>query len=234
LLEIHSAIPVFIAITEALLHDVNLLDVILPEPGSFLVMDRGYIDFARLYGLHLALAFFVIRAKDNLRFRRRYSHPADRLTGIRSDQTIVLTGPKSSLLYPTALRRVSYYSAETDQRLVLLTNNFSVPALTVAGLYRYRWQIELFFKWIKQHLRIKKFFGTSSNSVKTQIWIAISVYVLVAIIKKRLGLGLSLYTILQILSLTLFEKTPLLQVFDDFHHNFQMLDNVNQLKLFDI
>lgn len=234
LLEIHSAIPVFIAITEALLHDVNLLDVILPEPGSFLVMDRGYIDFARLYGLHLALAFFVIRAKDNLRFRRRYSHPADRLTGIRSDQTIVLTGPKSSLLYPTALRRVSYYAAETDQRLVLLTNNFSVPALTVAGLYRYRWQIELFFKWIKQHLRIKKFFGTSSNSVKTQIWIAISVYVLVAIIKKRLGLGLSLYTILQILSLTLFEKTPLLQVFDDFHDNFQMLDNVNQLKLFDI
>jgi Transposase DDE domain/Domain of unknown function (DUF4372) len=234
LLEIHSAIPVFIAITEARLHDVNLLDVVLPEPGSFLVMDRGYIDFARLYGLHLALAFFVIRAKDNLRFRRRYSHPADRLTGVRSDQTIVLTGPKSSLLYPTALRRVSYYSAETDQRLVLLTNNFSVPALTVAGLYRYRWQIELFFKWIKQHLRIKKFFGTSSNSVKTQIWIAISVYVLVAIIKKRLGLGLSLYTILQILSLTLFEKTPLLQVFDDFHDNFQMLDDVNQLKLFDI
>jgi hypothetical protein len=234
LLEIHSAIPVFIAITEALLHDVNLLDVVLPEPGSFIVMDRGYIDFARLYGLHLALAFFVIRAKDNLRFRRRYSHPADRLTGVRSDQTIVLTGPKSSLRYPTALRRVSYYSAETDQRLVLLTNNFSVPALTVAGLYRYRWQIELFFKWIKQHLRIKKFFGTSINSVKTQIWIAISVYVLVAIIKKRLGLGLSLYTILQILSLTLFEKTPLLQVFDDFHHNFQMLDNVNQLKLFDI
>jgi IS4 transposase len=234
LLEIHSAIPVFIAITEALLHDVNLLEVILPEPGSFIVMDRGYIDFARLYGLHLALAFFVIRAKDNLRFRRRYSHPADRLMGIHSDQTIVLTGPKSSLLYPTALRRVSYYSAETDQSLVLLTNNFSVPALTVAGLYRYRWQIELFFKWIKQHLRIKKFFGTSSNSVKTQIWIAISVYVLVAIIRKRLGLGLSLYTILQILSLTLFEKTPLLQVFDDFHDNFQMLDNVNQLKLFNI
>lgn len=233
-LEIHSAIPVFIAITEALLHDVNFLDVVLPEPGSFIVMDRGYIDFARLYCLHLAPAFFVIRAKDNLRFRRRYSHPADRLTGIRSDQTIVLTGPKSSARYPTALRRVSFYSAETDQRLVLLTNNFSVPALTVAGLYRYRWQIELFFKWIKQHLRIKKFFGTSINSVKTQIWIAISVYVLVAIIKKRLGLELSLYTILQILSLTLFEKMPLLQVFDDFRHNFQMLDNVNQLKLFNI
>jgi IS4 transposase len=225
---------VFIAITEALLHDVNLLDVVRPEPGSFIVMDRGYIDFARLYGLHLALAFFVIRAKHNLRFRRRYSHPADRLTGVRSDQTIVLTGPKSSLLYPTALRRVSFYAAETDQRLVLLTNNFSVPALTVAELYRYRWQIELFFKWIKQHLRIKQFFGTSVNSVKTQIWIAISVYVLVAIIKKRLGLGLSLYTILQILSLTLFEKTPLLQVFHDFQDNFHLFDNVNQLKLFDI
>jgi len=234
LLEIHSAIPVFIAITEALLHDVNLLDVVRPEPGSFIVMDRGYIDFERLYGLHLALTFFVIRAKHNLRFRRRYSHPADRLTGIRSDQTIVLTGPKSSLLYPTALRRVSFYAAETDQRLVLLTNNFSVPALTVAGLYRYRWQIELFFKWIKQHLRIKNFFGTSSNSVKTQIWIAISVYVLVAIIKKRLGLRLSLYTILQILSLTLFEKTPLLQVFHDFQDNFHLLANLNQLKLFDI
>jgi len=234
LLEIHSAIPVFIAITEALLHDVNVLDVLLVQPGSFIVMDRGYIDFARLYRLHLALASFVIRAKDNLSFRRRYSHPADRRSGIRSDQTIMLAGPKSSLLYPVALRRVSFHSPETDQQLVLLTNNFSIPALSVAGLYRYRWQIELFFKWIKQHLRIKRFFGTSINGVKTQIWIAISVYVLVAIIKKRLGLGLSLYTILQILSLTLFEKTPLLQVFEDFHYNFEMLDNVNQLKLFDI
>jgi len=234
LLEIHSAIPVFIAITEALLHDVNVLDVLLVQPGSFIVMDRGYIDFARLYRLHLALASFVIRAKDNLSFRRRYSHPADRRSGIRSDQTIMLAGPKSSLLYPVALRRVSFHSPETDQQLVLLTNNFSIPALSVAGLYRYRWQIELFFKWIKQHLRIKKFFGTSINSVKSQIWIAISVYVLVAIVKKRLGLGLSLYTILQILSLTLFEKRPLLQVFDDFNYNFEMLDNLNQLKLFDI
>ena len=234
LLEIHSAIPVFIAITEALLHDVNVLDLMPPQPGSFIVMDRAYVDFARLYQLHLALTFFVIRAKDNLSFRRRYSHPADRRTGIRSDQTIALAGPKSSLLYPVALRRVSFRSPETDQKLVLLTNNFSIPALSVAGLYRYRWQIELFFKWIKQHLRIKRFFGTSINSVKTQIWIAVSVYVLVAIIKKRLGLGLSLYTILQILSLTLFEKTPLLQVFEDFHYNFEMLDNVNQLKLFDI
>jgi hypothetical protein len=234
LLEIQSTIPVFIAITEALLHDVNVLDLLPPQPGSFIVMDRAYVDFARLYQLHLALTFFVIRAKDNLSFRRRYSHPADRPTGIRSDQTIVLAGPKSSLLYPEALRRVSFRSPETDQQLVLLTNNFSIPALSVAGLYRYRWQIELFFKWIKQHLRIKRFFGTSINSVKTQIWIAVSVYVLVAIIKKRLGLGLSLYTILQILSLTLFEKKPLLQVFDDFNYNFEMLDNVNQLKLFDI
>ncbi len=197
-------------------------------------MDRGYIDFARLYRLHLATTFFVIRAKDNLSFRRRYSHPADRAAGIRSDQIILLTGPKSSLLYPDALRRISFHAPETDQRLVLLTNNFSIPALSVAGLYHYRWQIELFFKWIKQHLRIKKFFGTSINSVKTQIWIAVSVYVLVAIIKKRLGLEFSPYTILQILSLTLFEKTPLLQVFEDFHDNFEMLDNANQLKLFDI
>ena len=234
LLEIHSTIPVFIAITEALLHDVNVLDLMPPQPGSFIVMDRAYVDFARLYQLHLALTFFVIRAKDNLSFRRRYSHPADRRAGIRSDQTIALAGPKSSLLYPTALRRVSFRSPETDQQLVLLTNNFSIPASSVAGLYRYRWQIELFFKWIKQHLRIKRFFGTSINSVKTQIWSAVSVYVLVAIVKKRLGLGLSLYTILQILSLTLFEKTPLLQVFEDFHYNFEMLDHLNQLKLFDI
>src|SRR5437016_6817105 len=170
LLEIHSTIPVFIAITEALRHDVNVLDLMPPQPGSFIVMDRAYVDFARLYQLHLALTFFVIRAKDNLSFRRRYSHPADRRAGIRSDQTIALAGLKSSLLYPTALRRVSFRSPETDQQLVLLTNNFSIPALSVAGLYRYRWQIELFFKWIKQHLRIKRFFGTSINSVKTQIW----------------------------------------------------------------
>jgi hypothetical protein len=183
LLEIHSAIPVFIAITAGDVHEVNLLDELIPEPGSFIVMDRGFIDFQRLYRLHTALAFFVIRSKSNLTFRRRYSHPHHRATGVRSDQTIVLTGPLTSQLYQIALRRVHYYSAETDQRLVLLTNNFSIPALTVAALYRYRWQIELFFKWIKQHLRIKNsiknFFGTSDNSVKTQIWIAISVYVMV-------------------------------------------------------
>jgi hypothetical protein len=234
LLEIHSSIPVFIAITEGRVHDINLLDALTPEAGSFIVMDRGYLDFERLYRLQLALAFFVIRAKGNLRFNRRYSHPHDRLTGVRSDQTIVLTGPKTSTLYPIALRRVSYYSAESDQRLVLLTNNFSVPALTVAGLYRDRWQIELFFKWIKQHLRIKRFFGTSDNSVKSQVWIAVSVYVLVAIIKKRLGLEQNLYTILQILSLTLFEKTPILQLFHDLDSNFELFDSNNQLKLLDI
>lgn len=234
LLEIHSSIPVFIAITEGRIHDVNLLDALVPEPGSFIVMDRGYIDFARLYRLQLALTFFVIRAKDNLRFARRYSHPHDRATGVRSDQTIVLTGPKTATLYPVALRRVAYYSSETGQRLVFLTNNFAVPALTVAGLYRYRWQVELFFKWIKQHLRIKRFFGTSENSVKTQIWTAVAVYVLVAIVKKRLGLKHNLYTILQILSLTLFEKTPILSLFQHLDDDFDSAHNVNQLKLLDI
>jgi transposase len=234
LLEIHSAIPVFIAITAGNVHDVNLLDALIPEPGSFIVMDRGYLDFERLYRFHLALAFFVIRAKDNLTFRRRYSHARDHQTGVRSDQTIILTGPKTSTLYPNTLRRVHYYAAESDQRLVLLTNNFSIPALTVAALYRYRWQIELFFKWIKQHLRIKNFFGTSDNSVKTQVWIAVSVYVLVAIAKKRLGLKHDLYTMLQILSLTLFEKTPILNLFQHLDDNLEMVHNFNQLKLMDI
>lgn len=234
LLEIHSAIPVFIAITAGTVHDVNLLDALVPEPGSFIVMDRGYLDFERLNRLHLALAFFVIRAKNNLTFRRRYSHAHDRQTGIRSDQTIVLTGPKTATLYPTALRRVHYYAAETDQRLVLLTNNFSISALTVAALYRYRWQVELFFKWIKQHLRIKSFFGTSDNCVKTQVWIAVAVYVLVAIVKKRLGLKHDLYTILQILSLTLFERTPILSLFQHLDDNLEMVHDSNQLKLMDI
>lgn len=234
LLEIHSAIPVFIAITAGNVHDVNLLDALVPEPGSFIVMDRGYLDFERLYRFHLALAFFVIRAKDNLTFRRRYSHLHDRATGVRSDQTIVLTGPRTATLYPNALRRVHYYAAESDQRLVLLTNNFSIPAPTVAALYRYRWQIELFFKWIKQHLRIKNFFGTSDNCVKTQVWVAVAVYVLVAIVKKRLGLKHDLYTMLQILSLTLFEKTPILSLFQHLDDTLEMVHNVNQLKLLDI
>ena len=234
LLEIHSAIPVFIAITAGDVHEVNLLDELIPEPGSFIVMDRGFVDFQRLYRLHTALAFFVIRSKDNLAFRRRYSAPHDRTTGVRSDQTIVLTGPKSATLYPLALRRVHYYSAEREQRLVLLTNNFSIPALTVAALYRYRWQIELFFKWIKQHLRIKSFFGTSDNSVKTQVWIAISVYVLMAIIKKRLHLKHDLYTLLQVLSLTLFDKTPLLTLFQQAEYDLQLDHDANQLQLLDI
>ena len=234
LLEIHSAIPVFIAITAGDVHEVNLLDELHPEPGSFIVMDRGFVDFQRLYRLHTALAFFVIRTKGNLAFRRRYSHPPDYAAGVRSDQTIVLTGPKTSTLYPIALRRVHFYSAEREQRLVLLTNNFSIPALTVAALYRYRWQIELFFKWIKQHLRIKSFFGTSENSVKTQIWIAVTVYVLVAIVKKRLGLKPDLYTLLQTLSLTLFEKTPILGLLQQAQSNLETGDDVNQLQLLDI
>lgn len=234
LLEIHSAIPVFIAITAGDVHEVNLLDELTPEPGSFIVMDRGFVDFQRLYRLQTALAFFVIRSKGNLAFRRRYSHSHERATGVRSDQTIVLTGPLSSKLYPLALRRIQYYSVETNQRLVLLTNNFSIPALTVAALYRYRWQIELFFKWIKQHLRIKSFFGTSDNSVKTQIWIAVTVYVLVAIVKKRLGLKQDLYTLLQILSLTLFEKTPILSLLQQSQYNLEMVHDVNQLQLLEI
>src|SRR5215813_11719262 len=207
--------PVFIAVTGGCVHDVNLLDAITPEPGSFIVMDRGYLDFARLYRIQLALAFFVIRAKENLQYRRRYSRSHDRASGVRSDQTILLTGPKSSLFYPSELRRVSYHAEDTGQRFVFLTNNFLVSAQTIAALYKYRWRIELFFKWIKQHLRIKKFYGTSVNSVKIQVWTAISVYVLVAIIKKRIGIKQDLYTILQVLSLTLFEKTPILSLFDD-------------------
>jgi hypothetical protein len=231
LMEIQSSIPVFIAITSGRVHDINLLDAITPEPGSFMVMDRGYVDFARLYRIQLALAFFVIRSKDNLQYSRRYSRAHDRTTGVRSDQTILLTGPKSSLFYPVELRRVSYHALDIDRRFVFLTNNFSVSAQTIADLYKYRWRIELFFKWIKQHLRIKKFYGTSINSVKIQIWTAISVYVLVAIIKKELGLKQDIYTILQVLSLTLFEKTPILGLFESYDEPFQRTDSTNQLSL---
>jgi hypothetical protein len=234
LMEIQSSIPVFIAITSGRVHDINLLDAITPEPGSFMVMDRGYVDFARLYRIQLALAFFVVRSKDNLQYRRRYSRSHDRASGVRSDQTIVLTGPKSSLFYPVELRRVSYYALDIDRRFVFLTNNFSVPAQTIAALYKYRWRIELFFKWIKQHLRIKKFYGTSVNSVKIQVWTAISVYILVAIIKKELGIKQDIYTILQVLSLTLFEKTPILSLFDNYDEPFQRTDSPNQLNLWGI
>ena len=234
MIETNSSIPVFIHITHGKIHDVNVLDILDPEPGSFLIMDRGYVDFARLYILHQALTFFVIRPKNNLQFRRRYSSPVDRSSGVRSDQIGVLTGPLTSTRYPIPLRRISYYSAETNKRLVFLTNNFSVAALTVADLYRSRWQIELFFKWIKQHLRIKRFFGTSQNAVNTQIWIGVSIYVLIAIIKKQLGLNRSLYEILQILSISLFEKKPILSLFDTYDDNIKTFDLTNQLNLWEI
>jgi transposase len=215
LLDLRGNIPTFIHISDGKLHDVNVLDILIPEPGSFYVMDRGYIDFERLYLLSQVPAFFVIRAKSNLAFRRLYSHPVDKSLGLICDQTIILTGINSSQGYPEKMRRVKYRDADTNKTLVFLTNNFSLPAATIAELYRYRWQVELFFKWIKQHLRIKAFFGHSENAVKSQIWIAVSVYVLVAILRKRLHLEANLYTILQVLSVTIFEKIPLLQVLTD-------------------
>ena len=232
LLDLRGSIPSFIQITEGKVHDVNVLDDLIPEPGSFYVLDRGYLDFERLYSLHQALAFFVIRSKSNFQFRRLYSHPVDKSTGLISDQTIALTPFYSAQAYPEKLRRVRYFDAERDKRLSFLTNNFLVPALTIAELYKCRWQVELFFKWIKQHLRIKAFYGTSENAVKTQVWIAVSVYVLVALIKKRLGLSHSLYTILQILSVTLFEKVPMLQVLTDIDYGTEHRESPNQLLLF--
>lgn len=212
LLDLRGNIPSFLHISDGKLHDVNVLDLLLPEPGAFYIMDRGYIDFDRLYQLHEAKSFFVTRAKSNLKAQRRYSHPVDRSTGLICDQTIVLTGFYSKQDFDTPLRRVRFKDPTTAKNLVFLTNNFALPALTIANLYRCRWQVELFFKWIKQHLRIKVFYGTNENAVKTQIWIAVSVYVLVAIIKKRLNLSASLYEILQILSLTMFERIPLDQL----------------------
>lgn len=209
LLDLHGNIPAFIHITHAKVGDVNALDLLMPEPGAFYIMDRAYLDFERLNVIHSMGAFFVIRAKSNTRYRRRYSHPVDKATGVKCDQTIVLTGVTSPKDYPQPLRRVKYRDAATGKTFNFLTNQFAVPATTVAELYRCRWQVELFFKWIKQHLRIKSFFGTSENAVKTQIWTAVAVYVLVAILKKRLGLSANLYTIMQALSLTLFEKTPI-------------------------
>ena len=236
LLDLRGNIPSFIEITEGTLHDVNILDILIPEPGSFYIMDRGYLDFERLYVLTQLLAFFVTRAKKNNKFRRIYSHPVDRTDGLRCDQTIMLVTPKSLAGYPEKLRRVKYFDADRKKQFVFLTNNFVLPALTIAKLYKYRWQIELFFKWIKQHLRIKAFYGTSDNAVKTQIWIAVSTYVLVAIIRKRLHLELNLYTILQILSVTLFEKVPLDQLFANYDYKNVPESNeqlCNQLNLFD-
>jgi len=233
LLDLHGNIPTFIRITDGQVHDVNLLDEIMPEPGAFYVMDRGYIDFQRLFVFTLSAAFFVVRTKSNVLLQRRYSHAVDKSTGIRSDQTVILTSFESASAYPDALRRVSYFDAETNKRLKFLTNNFVLPALTIAQIYKCRWQVELFFKWIKQHLRIKAFYGTSENAVKTQIWIAVSMYVLVAIVRKRLELDASLYQILQILSVSLFEKTPISCALQAIDEDANFAKNVNQLILFD-
>jgi hypothetical protein len=233
LLDLHGNIPTFIRITNGKVHDVNVLDEILPEAGAFYVMDRAYIDFERLYWFTLCSAFFVTHTKENVLLQRRYSHPVDKSTGVLSDQTVILTAIKSAKAYPEALRRISYRDPITEKRLRFLTNNFVLPALTIAEIYRCRWQVELFFKWIKQHLRIKAFFGTSENAVKTQIWIAVSVYVLVAIVRKKLGLEASLYQILQILSVTLFEKTPILRALQASDSENNSAEVGNQLNLFD-
>ncbi len=232
LIDLRGNIPTVIFITHGKVHDVNILDDLIIEAGAIYVMDRGYLDFERLYMIHQSSAFFVTRAKRNFDFKRLYSMPVDKSTGVLCDQIITVEGfyPKKS--YPDKLRRIKYYDAKNKKKLVFLTNNFLLPALTIADIYRCRWQVELFFKWIKQHLRIKAFFGTSENAVKTQIWIAISVYVLVAIIKKRLNLDLSLYTILQILSVSLFEKTPILQALTSTDYNDNEEDLRRQLILF--
>jgi hypothetical protein len=232
LIDLRGNIPSFIHISDGKLHDVNVLDELLPEPGAFYVMDRGYLDFERLHRLHLARAFFVTRAKSNLKAERRYSRAVDRSTGLICDQTITLTVFYSKTGYPEPLRRIRF-KTEEGKTLVFLTNNFALPALTITELYRCRWQVELFFKWIKQHLRIKSFFGTSENAVKTQVWIAVSVYVLVAIVKKRLRLDASLYETLQILSLTMFETTPLDQLLRLRPHDTILSNMPNQLNLFE-
>ena len=233
LLDLRGNIPTFIHISNGKLHDVNVLDILVPEAGAFYVMDRGYLDFARLYQMNNAGAFFVTRTKSNTQFRRRYSHRVDKSTGVKCDQTIALTGNRSKTDYPQPLRCVKYHDPENEKTYDFLTNNVVIPARTVADLYRFRWRVELFFKWIKQHLRIKSFYGTSENAVKTQVWIAISVYVLVAIIKKRLNIQLSLYTILQILSVTLFEKLPLDQLLINHDSSLTHLESSIQLNLFD-
>ncbi len=233
LLDLRGAIPTSVYVTGGQVHDVHLLDQLLLEAGAFYLLDRAYVDFRRLYEFTQACAFFVTRAEQNTRFSRRRSHPVDPSTGLRSDQTILLTGPKTSRLYPHPLRRVHYFDAGQDLRLVFLTNNFLLPALTIAQLYRARWQVELFFRWIKQHLRIKAFYGTSENAVKTQVWVAIAVYALVAIVKKQLGLDLSLHKILQILSITIFEKTPILEGFFNFGDELQNQNVGKQLNLFE-
>ncbi len=233
LLDLHGNIPTFIWITTGKVHDVNVLDLLMVEPGAYYLMDRGYLDFARLHRIHLAGAFFITRSKRNTKVRRLYSHPIDKSTGVMCDQTVVLTGLNSAKYYPNKLRRIRYYDKENDIHITFLSNDFNLPSEIIAKLYKCRWQIELFFKWIKQHLRIKAFYGTSENAVKTQIWIAISVYVLVAIIKKQLKLEASLYTILQILSVTLFEKRSIFQALTDFKEQIGEEQSSIQLNLFE-
>ena len=233
LLDLRGNIPSFIHISDGKYHDVNILDQLIPEAGAFYIMDRGYIDFLRLYRLHQAGSFFVTRAKKNMDAQRRYSHPVDRSTGLIFDQTLILQGYQSVKDYPECFRGIRYKDPETGKRLLFITNNTALPALSICSLYKARWQVELFFRWIKQHLRIKAFFGTSENAVKSQIWIAVSVYVLVAIVRKRLALSLSLYEMLQILSLTLFEKTALNTVLSRPNDWLEIDPSPNQLILFD-
>ena len=234
LLDLRGSIPTFIEITDGKVHDVNILDLLLIEPGAVYIMDRAYVDFARLFDMHQAQAYFVIREKQHFNFKRLYSRKVDKKKGFKCDQTIVLTGYYTSKKYPEKLRRIKYYDDELGKTLIFLTNNFIYSSEIIAQLYKERWKVELFFKWIKQHLRIKKFYGTSFNAVCTQIWIAVSVYLLVAIIKKRLKLEQELYTILQIFSISLFEKVPLDQLFSESDYRNTDNDNYNQLKLFDL
>ena len=233
LLDLRGNIPTFIHISDGKMHEVNILDQLMLEPGAFYVMDRGFIDFERLYRFHESGSFFVIRSKSNLRAQRRYSHPVDRTTGLICDQTVILTGFYAKKDFETPLRRIRFKDPKTEKTLIFITNNFALPAFTITELYRCRWQVELFFKWIKQHLRIKAFFGTSENAVKYQIWIAVSVYVLVAIVKKRLGIPASHYEMLQILSLTMFEKLPLDQLLSETVSMSIERDPANQLILFE-
>jgi len=233
LLDVRGSIPTVVIVTSGSVHDVNILDELLFEAGAIYVMDRGYVDFARLHRIQQSSAFFVTRAKSNFQFRRLYSRPVDKSTGLQCDQTVVLTGVNSHKRYPDKLRRIRYRDPETQKQFTFITNNFTLSAQTIVKLYRARWRVELFFKWTKQHLRIKAFYGTSENAVKTQIWIAIAVYVLVAITKKQLGLDANLYTILQILSVTLFEKTPILQALSQIEPSRTHSDAQKQLILFD-
>jgi hypothetical protein len=234
LMSLQGNIPVYVWITDGKYADVNILDELIPEPGSFYIFDRGYIDFHRLYSLNLNKAFFVIRAKKNLKYKRIYSHPVDKSTGLICDQTVVLPNYYSSKHYPEKLRRVKFYDSEKDKNLVFLTNNFLLQAITICELYKCRWQIEIFFKWIKQNLRIKSFYGTSPNAVKTQIWIAISVYVLIAIVQKKLKLPIELYTFLQILSVSIFEKASIFQLVTNGDYITNQVNNDQQLFLFDL